>query len=80
MVDRINLYKKSRGGNRVSPNTRMRENMAQEQVNSKRDTDTSDDPCNCHLSLSNRAMVVNALKDMGLDNLAKEYSNKYSSR
>jgi len=80
MVDRINQYKKNKVGYKVGPNSTRTRDATHELLDSKRDTDTSDDPCNCNLSLSNRAMVVSALKDMGLDNLAKEYSTKYSAR
>ncbi len=60
--------------------SRQRCNCREESHDSSRGTDSSEDRCDCHMTSKNRAMVVSALKDMGLDNLAKEYSFKYSPR
>ena len=75
VVDQVSEHWKNME-NRTGHSTRILE----ERHESMRDTDTSDDTGDFHLSQSNRDIVVNALKDMGLDNLAIEYSTKYSRR
>lgn len=56
-----------------------RTRVIEEHHESFRDSDTSYDSSGDGLQIteSKKAIVISALRDIGLDNLAKEYSSKY---